>query len=97
MKQTNLKSKKGVLGIGLIAAIAIVVLVAIVFFGILDLGKFKKGQPSPSAVVEDQQVQDLQTLSSSDEIGDIEEDLENTNLENLDQDLSQVDQALEGL
>jgi len=40
----------------------------------------------------DKQVQDLQKLDNSDEVFSIESDLNNTNLNNLDQGLDQVNQ-----
>lgn len=75
---------------------AVVAVIAIVAFGVLDLGKLKENLPgySPSPVIKDSQVESLQKLSSSDEIVDVEKDLNDTNLNNLDQELPQVDQAL---
>jgi len=47
-----------------------------------------------TAIVKDQQLENLQKVSTSDEVVDIEMDLDNTDLNNLDQELSEVDQAL---
>lgn len=78
-----------------VLAVAVIGLVAIIFFGILGQDKFQRQSllPSPGAEV-DQQVQDLGELSFSDEIGDIEKDLNNTNIESLDQGISEVDASL---
>jgi len=88
--------RKGFLTLWLILVMAIVAVIAIVVFGVLDLGKLKESLPgySPAPVVQDSQVKSLQKLSSSDEIVDVEKDLNDTNLNNLDQELPQVDQAL---
>ncbi|MBI2327869.1 hypothetical protein HYU92_06135 [Candidatus Curtissbacteria bacterium] len=43
---------------------------------------------------QDQQTKDLQKLSGSDEVSDIESDLNSTNFDSLDEGLSEVDQAL---
>lgn len=89
----NLKSGS-ILLIAVLAA-AVVVFVLVYAFYNFNLGK-KEATGEPS-VVKDEQVQKLETLSDSDEIGAIEADINSTNLENLDQELNQVDQDLSGL
>ena len=75
---------------------AAVVVFALVFaFYNFNLGK-KQATGEPS-VVKDEQVQKLETLSDSDEIGAIEGDIQGTSLDNLDQELNQVDQNLSEL
>ena len=91
--------RKGFLTLWLILAMATVAVIAIIAFGVLDLGKLKQSLPgySPVPVIKDSQVESLQKLSSSDEIVDVEKDLNDTNLNNLDEELPQVDQALKEL
>ena len=96
MKRINLKFRKGVLGIGLVAAIAIIVLVAIIFFGILDLGKFENLPQIPS-IIPDRQVQDLEKTSDSDEVGAIEQDLSDTNIDQLDKESKDLDKTINEL
>lgn len=89
----NLKPGNILLIAVLFAAVVIFALVY-AFFN-FNLGKKDTiGEPS---VVKDSQIQKLETLSASDEIGAIEGDIEQTNLDNLDQELNQVDQELPNL
>lgn len=74
---------------------AVVVFALVFAFFNFNLGKKDTiGEPS---VVKDEQVQKLETLSDSDEIGAIEGDIQGTSLDNLDQELNQVDQSLSEL
>ena len=93
---SNFKFRKGVLGIGLIAAIAVIALVAIIFFGILDLGKFGNLPEVPS-IVPDRQVQELENLSDSDDVNVIEQELNDTNIDQLDKESSDLDKAIDQL
>ena len=81
----------------LIVVLVVAVLVVAVFFALKypDLGT--KQEVGESNVVKDEQVQKLETLSDSDEIGAIEGDIQGTNLDNLDQEINQVDQDLSSL
>ena len=81
----------------MIVVLVVAVLVVAVFFALKypDLGT--KQEVGESNVVKDEQVQKLETLSDSDEIGAVEADINSTNLENLDQELNQVDQELPSL
>jgi len=83
-----------VLWLSLVVSV-IVMLVALVF-GFLDFSKLtnRGGYQTPPV---DQQVQDLQNMSSSDEVVNIESDLNNTKLDNLDLGLEQVNQDSDSL
>ena len=89
----NLKPGSVLLIVVLVVAFLVVAL--IFAFKYLDLGT--KQEVGESNVVGDEQIQKLETLSDSDEIGAIEGDVNSTNLENLDQELNQVDQELPNL
>ena len=89
----NLKPGNVLLIAVLIAAIVVFALV----FAFFNFNLGEKAQTGESSVVKDEQVQKLETLSDSDEIGTIETDIDSTNLENLDQELNQVDQSLPSL
>ena len=89
----NLKPGNVLLIAVLIAAIVVFALV----FAFFNFNLGEKAQTGESSVVKDEQVQKLETLSDSDEIGTIETDIDSTNLENLDQELNQVDQELPSL
>lgn len=82
---------RGFSTIWLIMAVAVIGVIAVVAIG--KVGKV----PSVPQVTIDRQIGELQKLSSSDEIGDIDEDLNKTNLENLDAELGEVDKELQGL
>ena len=89
----NLKPVNVLLIAVLIAAIVVFALV----FAFFNFNLGEKEPASESSVVRDEQVQKLETLSDSDEIGVIEADIQGTNLDNLDEGLNQVDQDLSGL
>ena len=81
----------------LIAVLVVAVVVFALVFAFFNLNLGKKAQTGEPSVVKDEQVQKLETLSDSDEIGVIEADIRGTNLDNLDEGLNQVDQGLSGL
>ena len=81
----------------LIAVLIAAVVVFALIFAFYNFGLGTKQETGEPSVVKDEQVQKLETLSDSDEIGAIETDINSTNLENLDQELNQVDQDLSGL
>lgn len=90
--------KRGFSTLWIIVAVAIVGVVAVLAFGVLDFYKIKKpdiGQKTQ--VEEDQQVQNLNTLSTSDEVDVIEKDLDLTNLDALDAEIGDVARALSEL
>src|SRR3989338_678158 len=94
-EQTVRSKRRGFLVLWLILLVVVVGVAALVAVGILDLGRIKNSAPGEStAIVKDQQLENLQKVSTSDEVVDIEMDLDNTDLNNLDQELSEVDQAL---
>lgn len=86
---------KGFSTLWILIAVAVVGVVAIIAFGILDVAKLKK--PAQYVLPEDKQVQQLQTLGQSDEISVIEQDIDNTNLDNLDAEMGEVEQDLQSL
>lgn len=57
------------------------------------------GQPTPTSAPTpiDSQVQQLEQQSNSDEISAINADLQNTNLDKIDQELTDVEQSLQSL
>ena len=89
----NLKPGNVLLIAVLIAAVVIFALI----FAFYNFNLGKKETTGESTVVKDSQVQKLETLSDSDEIGAIEGDIQGTSLDNLDQELNQVDQDLSSL
>lgn len=74
----------------LLLAVGIIGVIVVVAFGIFDLAKLKKPQQT-MVEQEDSQVKELNVLGVSDEIGDIEKYLDQTNLDKLDQEIPQVD------
>ena len=91
----NKRLKSGNVLLIVVLAAAVVVFALILAFQYFDLGT--KQETGGSSVVEDSQIQKLETLSDSDEIGAIEEDIQGTSLDNLDQEINQVDQDLSNL
>ena len=81
----------------LIAVLIAAVVVFALIFAFYNFGLGTKQETGESTVVKDSQVQKLETLSDSDEIGAIEGDIQGTSLDNLDQELNQVDQELPSL
>lgn len=95
MRSKIFNFRRGFLTLWLILLVIAIGVAALIAFGILDVGKIKKSIPGQSpTMVEDQQVQDLQNQSTSDEVSDIEKDLNTTNLDTLDQELPDVDKAV---
>ena len=89
---------KGFMGALIIIAVAVVGLAALVAFGILDVGKLKKtSTPATTSEVPDMQINQLNTLSTSDNVADIQKDLDSTNFASVDQEMPQVSQQAEGL
>ena len=89
----NLKPGNVLLIVVLVAAVVVFALV----FAFYNFNLGKKAQIGEPVVVKDEQIQKLETLSGSDEVGAIEGDIQGTNLDNLDQELNQVDQSLSEL
>lgn len=87
------KVLKGFSTLWIIVAVAIVGTAAVLAFGVLDVAKIKK--PDVGRLPEtDQQLQQLSTFSTSDEVVDIEKDLNATDLDAIDNELSEVDRDL---
>lgn len=80
----------------IIVAVAIVGAAAVVAFGVLDVAKIKK-PPVVTVTGSDEQLESLQTFSTSDEVIDIERDLGATDLDAVDNELDQVDRDLGSL
>lgn len=95
MEQTNIKNirGRGFSSLWIIIIVALIGLAAVVAFGVLDVAKIKKPSIQTSDV--DQKVQELNTLSTSDEIDAIEKDINSTDLDNLDEGIGDVDRALD--
>lgn len=84
--------KSGLLNLIILISVAVVG-AALLVFGVLDLGDFKKN----SGISQDEQVRRLETLGESDEVDDIEVYLNDTDVENVDSELSEVDESLQSL
>ncbi|MBI3283010.1 hypothetical protein HYZ70_02940 [Candidatus Curtissbacteria bacterium] len=80
----------------ILVAAAVVLVVLVLAFGIFDTGEFKKKVEAPKAA-EDQQVEALLKISASDEVADIEKDINQTNLDTIDVELSEVEKEAEAL
>ncbi|KKT74896.1 MAG: hypothetical protein UX21_C0048G0004 [Microgenomates group bacterium GW2011_GWC2_45_8] len=79
--------------IGAVIIILILVVGALYFWG-AKLNKEANQTPEDILNAEDQTLNQLQTQSTSTEIGDIETDLNATDLNNLDADLQNIDKEL---
>lgn len=86
-----MQSKSGVVFLWLTIVAAVVIVLFAFVFGILDFSKIP-GKLVNRTAPADQQNQDLNSLSNSDEVDNIDKDLSNTNLSNLDEGLDQVGQ-----
>lgn len=77
----------------LLIGLAIVVAILIIF---LTVG-IRQQLPAPEQKVVDVQVEKLQQLSTSDEVATIEKELQDTNLDQIDTELGEVDESLQSL
>lgn len=93
MKQIS-RLETGFSTILIILLVAAIGIFAVVAFGVLDVAKFKKPDALQKVQVEDQQLKELNTLSTSDELPDIESDLTGTNFEEIDNEMDQVEKDL---
>ncbi len=95
----NPKMNRAMFNLWLILAVAIIGLVAILAYGIFNVGKIKKTtQPSEiSTQPVDLQVRELTKISGSDDIDVIEQELSATNVESLDQGLAEETSDLSDL
>ena len=86
------KKQQGNFLLYLTGAIIIVVILVLIF----TKGGQKPIIPIPTPVP-DSQVQELKTLSTSDEISAIDADLQNTNLDKIDAESADIDNSLQSL
>lgn len=94
-KMANGKKGFSVMFMVIIAAVVILGLAAI--FTLSNMKYNVSTQPDAKQVEVDGQVKALDTQSSSDEIGDIEKDIKDTNLDILDEDLVEINSDIESL
>ncbi len=95
MKQNKLR--QGFSGLIIILVIAIIALAAIVAFSLFHSGKLT-GQPTMHVTQpQDQQVKNLQSLSRSDSVSDIDKDVNSTDVGSLDAGLDQVNNDINSL
>lgn len=78
----------------LLLILAAVAVVFIIIFFIYDEGFKAVVTRSKPAMAGDPQVQTLRNQSKSDDVGSIDRDLNNTNLDNIDQGTNQINQNL---
>lgn len=99
VKGSQLTVRSGFSSLLIIVAVVVIGVFAVLVFGVLDLAKIKTPEvPKPSiSVGKDAQVEKLSTLGTSDEVSDIEKYLNETNLDTLDTELSDVDRDAESL
>lgn len=88
--------KRGFSTLWIIMAVAVIFVVAILAFGVFDVGKLKTQVLQPK-VTEDQILTQLKAVGTSDEVPDIEKDLLNTDLETLDAEIGEIDRDLQSL
>ncbi len=84
---------KGRKGNFLLYLVGVIVVIVIVVVFLTKVGR----QPAPLPQPVDQQVQQLQTQSTSDDLSALETDLQNTNLDQLDQELTDIERDLGSL
>ena len=93
---SNLKTGFSAVFVMILVVIAILGFVAIL--AIRNIGyKGSQNQQSQQQVEGDAQVRTLESLSNSDEVGAIEQDINSTNLDNLDEGIGEIDKELVGL
>lgn len=81
----------------ILVVILMAVAIGLVLWQTLGLSSIKTSIPFPggkSPTIVDNQVKQLNTLSGTDEIADVEKDLNETTLDQIDEELSQVDESL---
>lgn len=101
--QESTRGMKGITTGGFAAVWVLIAVVAVVFSGaaVFAMKNLNKNRPlrNQTAQVQEQDtlLHALQTLSDSDELAAIEQDINNTQLDDIDKELSQVDQDLTGI
>jgi len=91
----QLRARRGFSTLFVIVAVAVVFVLALLAFGVFDFAKLKKTVPTTTEV--DEKLNELSAVSTSDEVPDIEKDLNDTNLEMIDAELGEVEKELTGL
>ncbi len=93
-----MEQNKGFSQIALIVIAVVVILGVVSVLAAKKLNLTSKTAPTPVAQVkQDSVLTALGKQSNSDEVGAIDQDINTTNLDNLDTDLNQVDQDLNNL
>jgi len=93
-RKNNVSENKGNITLVIILIVAIVVAAIVIVWSLKGSGRIKQEQlPAPVSVPVDEQVKNLQKMSTSDDIGAIEADLNSTNLDNLDSEISEIDNS----
>ena len=92
MKQN--KNLSGLLILWLIIAVGLIGIIALFAFGVLNTNMIRRPPEKAPLVEVDEQVKNLKQLDSSDEVSAIEKDINATNLNDLDQGIGEIDQAL---
>ena len=95
MQPQRAQTKGNILIIALIAAVVLMVVGLLLFYSVSR--KQRVAKPVPETTQVDEQVVQLEKMSISDEIGAIEQDLNNTKLDNLDAGIDQVNSEAAGL
>lgn len=80
-----------------ILILAVAAIAFVIVFGSLSIRNIKLPEYEFGRGAKDAQINNLNNLSSSDELGAIEKDVEETNLENLDQEIKEVENEASGL
>lgn len=93
-KWQKANGKRGFSTLFLVIILAVVILGFIGIFAISKMNYSINKQPDTQQVEVDDQVKTLQSLSNSDEIGSIEQDINATNFDNLDDGINEVDREL---
>lgn len=93
--QLTLKPKKGTMVILVVVLVLIIAIAIFVITGVLNLEKLQKDRNSSS--LQNQEQSEVDTLSKSDEVNDIEADLNITTFDDLNSELTQIEKDLSGL
>ena len=94
----QLTDRRGFSTLIIILIVAVIGVVALLAFGVLDLGNINRSKPAEvSQVNEDPMLGELKVLGASDQISVIEKDLNNTKLNIVDQELPQIDKDASSL
>lgn len=93
-----MRNKTGFSNIFLLVIVAVAALGVLAVIVVKDMFNYKTVSPISLPVIPlDEQVKKLEILSSSDEVGAIEKDTDQTSLDNLDQGITQAEKDLSGV